>query len=136
MSQRLRSKLPRRWLDDGIVGMSPTLLGAKVIVGIASGAHEAAYLFAQHALPHVLWPALFALEILRRRGMQYYEALMPAIVGSLSGYACYLLLTGTGVAPVWRIPGVAALRATDLLWAAGAGVLGAAIAVTFTYLTL
>ncbi len=234
--------------------MSPTLLGATVIVGIASGAVGAAYLFALHELQHVLWPdrwgnvagiivlcatgvvvvvigvvlgsagdvellvdnihvsgaapdvralrslmpmslltisaggaagpeaplvticgtlagwvarrrrlsvqearcltiagmaaaftvlfaaplrsALFALEILHRRGMQYYEALMPAIVGSLSGYACYLLLTGTGVAPVWRIPGVAALRATDLLWAAGAGVLGAAIAVTFTYLTL
>ena len=83
-----------------------------------------------------LGSAVFALEILHRRGMQYYEALVPAIVGSLSGYSCYLLLTGTGAAPVWHIPGIDKLRPADLLWAAGAGVVGAAIAVVFTYTTL
>ncbi|MDQ1460552.1 MAG: hypothetical protein QOI08_2036, partial [Actinomycetota bacterium] len=69
-------------------------------------------------------------------GMQYYEALVPAIVGSLAGYACFLVLTGTGAAPAWHIPGVDELRPVDLLWAAGAGIVGAAIAVGFTYLTL
>jgi H+/Cl- antiporter ClcA len=83
-----------------------------------------------------LGSALFSLEILHRRGMQYYEALVPAIVGSISGYACYIVLTGAGVRPVWHIPTVPALRAVDLLWALGAGVAGAVIAVVFTYLTV
>ena len=236
-----------RWFADGIVGVSPSLLGASVAVGFASGAVGAAYLLALHLLQRVLGPdrwgnvaqiavlaatgaavvvigrvlgrpgdvellvdnihvsgtapgvrslrslvpmslltisaggaagpeaplvttcgtlagwfarrrslstddarcltiagmaaafsvlfaaplgsALFALEILHRRGMQYYEALVPAIVGSLSGYICYLALSGTGAAPVWRIPGIDELHRRDLLWAAGAGVAGAAIAV-------
>ena len=37
-----------------------------------------------------LGAALFALEILHRRGLQYYEALIPALVGSLCGYAVYV----------------------------------------------
>ena len=84
-----------------------------------------------------LGSALFALEILHRRGMQYYEALVPAIVGSLSGYACYLVLTGTGAAPVWRIPGVDACCTDRPRCGRPARVWrGAAIAVGFTYLTL
>jgi H+/Cl- antiporter ClcA len=80
--------------------------------------------------------AIFALEILHRRGMQYYEALVPALIGALSGYLCLIVLTHAGLAPIWQIPGVDKLHRTDFLWAAGAGVVGAAIAVAFTYLTL
>jgi H+/Cl- antiporter ClcA len=80
--------------------------------------------------------AIFALEILHRRGMQYYEALVPSILGALSGYLCSVLLSDAGVKPIWHIPGVDQLHRADLLWAAGAGVVGAAIAVAFTYLTL
>ena len=80
--------------------------------------------------------AFFALEILHRRGMQYHEALVPAIIGALSGYACSIVLTGAGVKPVWTIPPVASLRAVDFLWAIGAGVGGALVAVVFTYLVL
>jgi H+/Cl- antiporter ClcA len=80
--------------------------------------------------------AIFALEILHRRGMQYTEALLPAIVGALTGYICYVVLTGTDLVPAWHIPGVSALHRTDMLWAVAAGVAGALIAVAFTYLTL
>ena len=80
--------------------------------------------------------AFFALEILHRRGLEYHEALVPAIIGSLSGYACSVVLTGAGVKPVWTIPAVPALRAVDFLWAIGAGVGGALVAVVFTYLVL
>jgi H+/Cl- antiporter ClcA len=83
-----------------------------------------------------LGSALFALEILHRRGMQYHEALVPAVIGSLTGYACYVTVTDAGLRPVWHIPGIDALRATDLLWALGAGVVGALIAVLFTFVTL
>jgi H+/Cl- antiporter ClcA len=244
----------RGYLDRGALGMSPAVLGATVVVGIASGLVGALYLLAFHLLQHALWPdhvsrvaefavlgatgaavvvigrllgspgdvellvdnihvsgtapavrtlrslvpmslltiaaggaagpeaplvttcgtlagwlarvrrlsvddargvtiagmasaftvlfgaplgsAVFALEILHRRGMQYSEALLPAIIGSLSGYACYVVVTGTGLAPAWHIPGVQQLHAVDLLWAAGAGIAGAAIAVAFTYVTL
>ncbi len=80
--------------------------------------------------------AFFALEILHRRGMQYHEALVPSLVGALSGFACSLLLTDAGAQPIWTIPSVDSLRATDLLWAAGAGVGGAVVAIVFTYLVL
>ena len=83
-----------------------------------------------------LGSAIFALEILHRRGMQYTEALLPAIVGSLMGFVCYVTITGADLVPAWHIPGVARLHAADLLWAAAAGVAGALIAVVFTYLTL
>lgn len=75
--------------------------------------------------------AIFALEILHRRGLEYYEALLPAIIGSLCGYAAYALMTGLGFSPVWRLPDPGALRALDLLWAAAAGVAAAAVAAAF-----
>jgi H+/Cl- antiporter ClcA len=81
-----------------------------------------------------LGSALFALEILHRRGLQYYEALVPAIVGSLCGYAIYLGLSGAGIEPVWSFPDVGTLHALDLGIAAAIGVVGALGAVVFTLL--
>jgi len=81
-----------------------------------------------------LGAAVFALEILHRRGLEYYEALMPAVFGSLAGYAVYVLITGLGLEPVWELPPVGQVRAGDLAWAVACGVVGAAVAVAFTYL--
>ncbi len=83
-----------------------------------------------------LGSALFALEIPHRRGMQYTEALLPAIIGSLSGYGCYLVITGADLVPTWHIPGVDVIHRVDVLWAVGAGAAGALIAATFILLTL
>jgi H+/Cl- antiporter ClcA len=80
--------------------------------------------------------AFFALEILHRRGLQYTEALVPAIAGALSGYIIWVLLTRAGLTPIWHIPPVVALRKVDFLWAIAAGVGGAIVAVAFTYLTV
>ena len=82
-----------------------------------------------------LGSAVFALEILHRRGMEYYEALMPAILGSLVGYALYVVLTGVGVEPVWRFPRLGHLEPVDIAWGLGCGVAGAIVAVLFTYMT-
>ncbi len=82
-----------------------------------------------------LGSAIFALEILHRRGMEYYEALMPAVFGSLVGYALYVVLTGVGVEPVWRFPAIGHLRAVDIAWGLGCGVAGAAVSAIFTYLS-
>lgn len=79
-----------------------------------------------------LGAAIFALEILHRRGLEYYEAMMPAVLGSIIGYAVWVLATGLGLTPVWEFPSAATLRPIDMLWAVAAGGVGAAIAIGFT----
>lgn len=81
-----------------------------------------------------LGAAIFALEILHRRGLEYYEALLPAIIGSLSGYAMALLLGSVGLAPVFDFPPTPRLVPSDLLWAVAAGLIAALVAAGFTYL--
>lgn len=78
--------------------------------------------------------ALFALEILHRRGLQYYEAIMPALLGSLAGYAVAAVLLRAGLEPVWHFPGAGAISSTDLAWAVAAGVAGAVLAWAFARL--
>jgi H+/Cl- antiporter ClcA len=82
-----------------------------------------------------LGSAIFALEILHRRGMEYYEALLPAVIGSLAGYAVYLVLTGADIQSVWKFPAFGPLHAVDLLWALGCGIVGGAVAAIFTFLS-
>jgi H+/Cl- antiporter ClcA len=82
-----------------------------------------------------LGAAVFALELLHRRGLQYYEALLPAVLGSLAGYGVYVGATGAGLEPVWHLPSPTSLHVGDLGWAAVAGVGGALVAIAFTYST-
>jgi len=81
-----------------------------------------------------LGSALFALEILHRRGLQYYEALIPAIVGSLCGYAVYVAVSGLSIAPVWEFPSVGELQTWHLFLAVGLGILGGLGSVLFVAL--
>lgn len=83
-----------------------------------------------------LGSALFALEILHRRGLEYYEALLPAAIGSLCGYGISAGVTGLGLEPIWSLPSPAALRPADLAYAVAAGAVGAVIAAGFSYLTI
>jgi H+/Cl- antiporter ClcA len=82
-----------------------------------------------------LGSAVFALEILHRRGLEYYEALIPAVIGSLSGYVVNVVISHLGVTPVWRFPPLGTVHQSDLVWGAGCGLVGAAVAVAFTYLS-
>ncbi len=82
-----------------------------------------------------LGSAVFALEILHRRGLQYYEALLPAVLGSLTGYSIYVVATSAGLAPVWHLRAPELIHPGDLGWAVAAGIGGALIAVAFTYLS-
>ncbi len=91
------------------------------VTGMASG------LTVLFAAP--LGGAVFALEILHRRGLEYYEALVPACVGSLVSYGVYVLATGRGLGPEWPVPGgPPRLVPVDLLLGLCAGVAGAAVA--------
>lgn len=78
-----------------------------------------------------LGSALFALEILHRRGLQYYEALLPAIIGSLCGLGVYTAVGDLGIKPIWSFPPVPTLHARDLLIAVVLGLAGALGAVVF-----
>ena len=66
-----------------------------------------------------LGSAVFALEILHRRGLEYYEALLPALVGALSGYGVYVAITGLGLDPALRLPAPASVELGDLALAVG-----------------
>jgi len=79
-----------------------------------------------------LGAALFALEILHRKGLQYHEALLPAVVSSLVGYGVYVAASGLGLTPVWDFTLESGPLPIDLLWALAAGVVGAGIALAFT----
>lgn len=81
-----------------------------------------------------LGAAIFALEILHRRGLEYYEALIPALLGALCGYAAFVLTTGAGLQPVWVFPELKPLQPSDLAWALAAGTIGAVVAMAFTAL--
>ena len=80
-----------------------------------------------------LGSAVFALEILHRRGLGYSEALVPAILGALSGFAIYVTITGLGLEPVWSFPAAHPLEVLDLGIGVLAGVAGAIVAAVFTY---
>jgi len=78
---------------------------------------------------------VFALEILHRRGLQYYEALLPAALGALSGWVVSIGITGLGFRAIWHFPTVGGLSALDLAVGIGAGCVGAVVAAAFTYLS-
>jgi H+/Cl- antiporter ClcA len=80
-----------------------------------------------------LGAALFALEILHRRGLEYYEALLPAALGALSGWIVFVGVTRAGFVPVWTFPAVQALAFTDFVIGLAAGVVAAGVAIAFTY---
>ncbi len=82
-----------------------------------------------------LGAALFALEILHRRGLQYYEALIPALVGSLCGYGAYVAVTGAGLEPLWHFPVVPPVHGADLVVAVGVGVVAGVASVVFALAT-
>ncbi len=106
---------------------SPAELRVLTVTGLASG------LTVLFSAP--LGAAVFALEILHRKGLEYYEALLPACVGSLSSYAAYAALTGRGLGPSWQFPGAPQhLELPDLMIGVFGGVAGAAVAHLFGFM--
>lgn len=75
--------------------------------------------------------ALFALEIPHRRGLEYYEALIPAAVSAIIGFLVFRSLVGYE-GPLYHLPALAG-EATMSVIACGAvfGVLGAGAAAVF-----
>lgn len=70
--------------------------------------------------------AMFALEILHHQHVvEYYEAIMPAIVSSCASYLVFVTITNLGIAPVWVFPQYSLNHVYDFALAILCGVVGA-----------
>ncbi|WP_436793182.1 chloride channel protein [Actinospongicola halichondriae] len=78
-----------------------------------------------------LGSAIFALEILHRRGLEYYEAMLPAIGGASIGFFVFAGLNRVGFEPILHLPDATTVGPADLGWSVVAGILGSALAVSF-----
>ncbi|MBD2568490.1 chloride channel protein [Anabaena lutea] len=69
--------------------------------------------------------AMFALEILHHQHIvEYYEALMPAIVASCASYLVFAAITHLGIAPTWTFPQYNLNNIDDFAVAIAFGLLG------------
>lgn len=70
--------------------------------------------------------AIFALEILHHQHIvEYYEALMPAIVSSCASYLVFAAITHLGIAPAWHFPQYHLDNINDFALAILFGIIGA-----------
>ncbi len=70
--------------------------------------------------------AMFALEILHHQHIvEYYEALMPAIVSSCASYLVFATITRLGIAPTWHFPQYRLENIDDFAFAILFGIIGA-----------
>jgi H+/Cl- antiporter ClcA len=75
--------------------------------------------------------ALFALEIPHRRGLEYYEALIPAVLSAILSFFVFRLNTGLTIGGMYHFPEVPELTLVNLVQGAVLGVVGAATALLF-----
>lgn len=72
--------------------------------------------------------AMFALEILHHQHiLEYYEALMPAIVSSCASYLVFAAITHLGIAPTWSFPQYHLQNIDDFAFAIIFGIVGAMV---------
>ena len=76
--------------------------------------------------------ALFALEIPHRRGMEYYEALLPGLVAAMVAFLIFRSIVGYEHI-VFHLHGGSELTLPDVWWGIGFGVLGAGVAMVFAW---
>lgn len=77
---------------------------------------------------------LFALEIPHRRGLEYYEAIIPAMIAGICSFAVFRMGTGLAVGGIYnfgRFGDLPELTWLNLLEGAGLGLLGALAGILF-----
>ncbi|MEL7068547.1 MAG: chloride channel protein [Cyanobacteria bacterium J06581_3] len=75
--------------------------------------------------------ALFALEIPHRRGLEYYEAVAPAVISAMLSFAVFRISTGITIGGFYHFESVPELTPINLLEGLVLGVIGAGVAVMF-----
>ena len=74
--------------------------------------------------------ALFALEIPHRRGIEYYESLVPALLASLAAFLVFRSIVGYE-AVLFHLPDFAPVTIVGVCWGLVFGAMGAAVATCF-----
>lgn len=78
--------------------------------------------------------SLFSLEILHHKYVvEYYQALIPAIVSSCTSFLVFWLITSIGLAPAWHFPIYGSSSPFDFLWAILFGAIATAVGWLFIY---
>lgn len=75
--------------------------------------------------------AIFALEIPHRRGLEYYEALIPAVLSAILSFAVFKFNTGLTIGGIYHFVAIPKLELWNLVQGALLGALGALVAVIF-----
>ncbi|MBD1806516.1 chloride channel protein [Microcoleus sp. FACHB-SPT15] len=78
--------------------------------------------------------ALFALEIPHRRGLEYYEAIIPAVLAAILSFFVFRFNTGLTIGGMYHFAAIPPLSLTNLVQGAVLGAVGALIAVIFIVL--
>ncbi|HCF26315.1 MAG TPA: chloride channel protein, partial [Cyanobacteria bacterium UBA11049] len=79
--------------------------------------------------------AIFALEILHHEYvLEYYEAILPAVVASCASYLVFAAITQLGIAPTWHFPQYHLDQISDFALAMLYGVIGAVVGWFFIWL--
>ncbi|WP_448513758.1 chloride channel protein [Parathermosynechococcus lividus] len=78
-----------------------------------------------------LGAALFVLEIPHRRSLEFYEAIIPALISAFCGFTLFRVITGTTIGSIYRFPPYDALRPQDIGTSIALGIIGAAVGVLF-----
>lgn len=77
--------------------------------------------------------ALFALEIPHRRGLEYYEAVAPAVVAAILSFATFRINTGITIGGFYHFEAIPELQPINLFEGLLLGIVGAAVAVLFIF---
>ena len=75
--------------------------------------------------------ALFALEIPHRKGLEYYEAIAPAIISAIFSFAIFRLNTGISIGGMYHFNIIPQLTSAELLQGIILGAVGALVATIF-----
>lgn len=75
--------------------------------------------------------ALFALEIPHRRGLEYYEAIIPATLSAILSFVVFRLTTGLSIGGMYHFTSIPPLTLMNLAEGAVLGAIGAAVAALF-----
>jgi H+/Cl- antiporter ClcA len=75
--------------------------------------------------------ALFALELPHRRGLEYYEAIIPAVLSAILSFTVFRLSTGLSIGGMYHFESIPPLTLLNLLEGAILGGVGAAVALLF-----
>ena len=78
--------------------------------------------------------ALFALEIPHRKGLEYYEAIAPAIISAIFSFAIFRLNTGISIGGMYHFNVIPQLTSAELLQGIILGAIGALVATMFVFI--